>query len=126
MLDGVRVLVVDDEPDVRDLIAAVLDECGATVTTAESVAAALAALHKEVPDILITDIGMPDRDGYDLIRSVRALPVEQGGRVKAIALTAHGTLEDAQAAREAGFTVHLPKPAYPAEVVSLVARLAGR
>jgi CheY-like chemotaxis protein len=126
MLDGVHVLVVDDEPDVRELVAAILQECGAAVTTVASVEEALRALAGSLPDLLITDIGMPQRTGYDLIRELRALPEEKGGRLKAIALTAHGTQEDAQAVREAGFTVHLPKPAYPAEVVSLVARLVGR
>jgi CheY-like chemotaxis protein len=126
MLEGVRVLVVDDEDDVRELVAAILDECGAAVTMVSSAEAALAALRLEVPDLLITDIGMPERTGYDLIRAVRALPAEQGGELHAIALTAHGTYEDAELAREAGFTVHLPKPAYPAEMVSLVARLVGR
>ena len=126
MLDGIRVLVVDDEPDVRELVAAVLEECGAAVTTAASVETALALLSREIPDVLVTDIGMAERTGYDLIREVRALPPDKGGLMKAVALTAHSTLEDAEAAREAGFTVHLPKPAYPAEMVSLLARLVGR
>jgi CheY-like chemotaxis protein len=126
MLDGIRVLVVDDEPDVRELVAAVLDECGAVVTTAPSVEGALEALRQEIPDVLVTDIGMEDGTGYDLIRAVRALPADKGGLLKAVALTAHSTLEDAEAAREAGFNVHLPKPAYPAEMVSLLARLVGR
>src|SRR5262245_57023910 len=126
MLDGIRVLVVDDEPDVRELVAAVLEECGAMVTTASSVDKALAALRQEIPDVLVTDIGMAERTGYDLIRAVRALPPDKGGALKAVALTAHSTLEDAEAAMEAGFTVHLPKPAYPAEMVSLLARLVGR
>jgi len=126
MLSGIRVLAVDDEADVREVIAAILEECGATVEIVDSAQAALGALSHQVPDVLIADIGMPGEDGYSLIRKIRALPAAKGGAVGAVALTAHGTSEDAQRALDAGFTVHLPKPAYPAEIVSLVARLVGR
>src|SRR5687767_257178 len=91
-LEGVRVLAVDDEPDIREVLVRMLERCGAQVTAAASVAEALAEFARERPDVLIADIGMPVEDGYSLIRRVRALGPDGGGNVAAIALTAHGSL----------------------------------
>jgi len=120
---GLRVLVVDDEEDARALIAAVLEHAGATVRTASSAAEALAAIHAEVPDVLLSDIGMPGETGYDLIRRVRALPPSAGGQVPAGALTAYARDDDRRKALAAGFTMHVPKPIDPSELVAVVGAL---
>src|SRR5687768_13761543 len=125
-LDGLRILVVDDEPDARDLIAAVLQERGAVVYMAGSATEAVTVLQAERPDIILSDISMRDSDGYDLIRSVRALPADKGGRTPAAALTAYGRLEDRMKALSAGFQLHVAKPVDPAELVAVVASLGGR
>jgi PAS domain S-box-containing protein len=101
-LDGLRVLVVDDEQDTREMLKAGLGQCGAEVTAAGSAAEALEALVAGAPDVLISDIGMPGEDGYELIRKVRALPAEEGGKVPAIALTAYARVEDRMQALRAG------------------------
>ncbi len=125
-LDGLRVLVVDDEPDARALIAAFLEERGATVHAAASAAEAVAMVEDERPDVLLSDISMRDEDGYDLIRRIRALPADKGGRTQAAALTAYGRLEDRMKALSAGFQLHVAKPVDPAELVAVVASLGGR
>jgi CheY-like chemotaxis protein len=125
-LAGVRVLVVDDEADARELFAVTLSDCGAQVLSAASAAEALALLERERPDALLADIGMPEEDGYTLITKVRALPVERGGRTPAAALTAYARAEDRLRALSAGFQVHLAKPVQPAELIAVVANLAGR
>jgi PAS domain S-box-containing protein len=126
-LAGVRVLVVDDEPDARTLLRQLFEEHDAVVSTAASVAEAIAALQALRPDVLVSDIGMPDADGYTLIRRVRALPPEQGGRTPAIALTAYARAEDRVRAIAAGFQHHLSKPIEPAELLVIAASLtAGR
>jgi hypothetical protein len=124
-LDGLRVLVVDDEADARALLRRLLEECRATVRQAESAAAAMEQFRAEVPDVLISDIGMPGEDGYSLIKRVRALPAEQGGHVPAIALTAYARAEDRVRAVLAGFQAHIPKPLEPTELIATVASLAG-
>jgi CheY-like chemotaxis protein len=108
-LQGIRVLVVDDEADTRELICEVLKECGSEVIMSRSVAEALEALEQHKPDILISDLGMPDEDGYSLISKIRALPAEDRMRVL-----------------RSGFQFHLPKPVDSAELVTVVASLAGR
>ena len=108
-LDGLIILIVDDEPDTRELLRQGLEYCGATVRVAESAAEALKALANEVPDILISDIGMPNVDGYDLIRQVRTLQTEEGRRVAAIALTAYTRVEDRLHALRAGYDMHVPQ-----------------
>ncbi|MDQ6808480.1 MAG: PAS domain S-box protein [Verrucomicrobiota bacterium] len=125
-LEGAHVLVVDDEPDSRDLVKRILQECAATVQTAASAEEGLAALDREQPDVLISDIGMPGTDGYQFMRSVRALSEEKGGRIPAIALTAFARSEDRQRAMLAGFDMHVAKPVEPAELIAVVARLARR
>jgi CheY-like chemotaxis protein len=125
-LDGLKVLVVDDEPDTRDLLKVGIGQCGAEVTTAGSVQEALEAIERERPDLLISDIGMPEEDGYDLIRRVRTLPVESGGRVPAIALTAYARTEDRMQALRAGYQMHVTKPVEMAELVTVAASLVER
>jgi CheY-like chemotaxis protein len=125
-LDGVRVLVVDDEADTRELLTTILAQCGAEVTAAENARAALEALEQEPFDVLVSDIRMREEDGYDLIRSVRALDAERGGRIPALALTAYTRIEDRESALAAGFQQHAAKPIEPAELAAAVATLAGR
>ena len=125
-LHGLKVLVVDDEADTRELIGEVLRECGSEVITSRSAAEALEALQQHKPDILISDLGMPDEDGYSLISKIRALPTERGGQIPAAALTAYARAEDRMRVLRSGFQFHLPKPVDSAELVTVVASLAGR
>jgi PAS domain S-box-containing protein len=125
-LDGLKILVVDDEQDTQALLRTSLSQCGAEVTVAGSVSEAFAAIGAAVPDVLISDIGMPDEDGYELIQRLRALPLESGGKVPAIALTAYARAEDRLRALRAGFQMHVPKPVELAELVTVVASVAGR
>jgi signal transduction histidine kinase/CheY-like chemotaxis protein len=126
-LEGLRVLVVDDEPDTRRLLRTVLERCGTEVTTAASAAEALASFTQSKPDIIISDIGMPGEDGYELIGKLRAAEAGSGGgRTPAIALTAYARVEDRVRALNAGFQVHVPKPIEPVELLAVVASLAGR
>lgn len=125
-LDGLRVLVVDDEADARELLRAILERCGAEVTVVATVEAALEALDRSAPDVLVSDIGMTGQNGYDLIRKVRALAPDGGGRIPALALTAYAKLEDRERALSAGYQQHLAKPIEPAELAATVATLAGR
>jgi PAS domain S-box-containing protein len=125
-LDGLHVLVVDDEADARELVATVLQEAGATVIAVSSATSALTALPTVQPHVLISDIGMPDEDGYTLIRKVRGLSEEQGGRVPAVALTAYAREEDRRRALMMGFQTHVSKPVNPSDLVVVVASLVGR
>jgi PAS domain S-box-containing protein len=125
-LDGLRVLVVDDEQDTRDLLRAVLERCGSEVTTAASAAEALDTIEALRPDVLVSDLGMPGEDGYSLIAKIRALPLERGGQTPAAALTAYARVEDRLRVLRSGFQIHLPKPVEPVELVTVVANLAGR
>jgi PAS domain S-box-containing protein len=125
-LDGLFVLVVDDQEDTRVFITLVLERCGARVMSVGSAAEALSALQELRPDVLLSDIGMPGEDGYSLIKRVRALPAEQGGQTPAAALTAFARVEDRVKALRAGFQIHLPKPVEPMELASVIATLAGR
>jgi signal transduction histidine kinase/ActR/RegA family two-component response regulator len=125
-LDGLHVLVVDDEADALELLRAVFEGCGARVTAAGTASEALRALRDVRPDVLVSDIGMPDVDGYELIRRVRRLKPEEGGRTPAVALTAYAREEDRRKAVRAGFQTHLAKPAAPDELAEVVASLAGR
>jgi signal transduction histidine kinase/CheY-like chemotaxis protein len=125
-LSGIKVLVVDDEPDARDLIKRVLAECDAHVLAACSADEALMLVEAENPNVLVSDIGMPDVDGYELLRRVRALGPTRGGNVPAIALTAFARSEDRTRALHAGFLVHVSKPVEPSELVATVASVVGR
>ena len=125
-LEGLRLLVVDDEADTRMLLKAVLERCGASVTAVSSAGEALAALKETRPDVLISDLGMPEEDGYSLIKKVRALPAKDGGQTPSAALTAYARVEDRMKVLRAGFQIHIPKPVEPAELVAVVANLAGR
>ena len=124
-LDGLRVLVVDDEPDARDLLREVLEMCGSEVVTSGSAAEALAEIRSGGFNVLVSDIGMPGRDGYSLIEEVRSLTDAEGGRTPAIALTAYARVEDRIRALKAGFQAHLPKPVEPVELAAMVASLAN-
>jgi len=123
-LKGIRVLVVDDEPDARETLQQILEHCDAEVQTAGSAREALAALESWQPHVLISDIGMPGEDGYSLIRRVRELPPERGGRTPAAALTAFARGEDRRRALHAGFQMHVSKPVEVQELAAVVANLA--
>ena len=123
---GVKVLVVDDEPDARALIKRLLDDCGAEVITAASAAEALDRVRTERPHVLVSDVGMPGEDGYSLIRRVRALGAEHGGNVPAVALTAYARSEDRTRSILAGFQMHVAKPIEASELIAVVATLAER
>ena len=125
-LDGLRVLVVEDEPDSRELIEVVLKGRGALVVSVGSAVEALAEMERRQFDVLVSDIGMPMMDGYALIRKIRQLPEGRGGRIPAAALTAYAGVEDREHALSAGYQIHLPKPVEPAELTAVVANLAGR
>ncbi|HXG90381.1 MAG TPA: PAS domain S-box protein [Vicinamibacterales bacterium] len=125
-LAGLTVLVVDDQPDARHLIKRVLEEYAATVLIASSADEAMEILETNTPDVLISDIGMPVADGFELLKRVRALSDSRGGKIAAIALTAFARSEDRTRALRAGFLVHVAKPVDPAELVATVASVAGR
>jgi hypothetical protein len=125
-LKGLKVLLVDDEQMVREMVGTLLESREARVVSVGSAREALVALARELPDVLVSDIGMPVEDGYSLIRQVRSLPAESGGRVPALALTAHARVEDRTRALLAGFHMHLPKPVVQHELLACIATLAGR
>jgi PAS domain S-box-containing protein len=125
-LDGVRVLVVEDEPDSRAMVVKALKACGAVVASAANAAEAMAAIQQSKPDVMVCDVGIPDEDGYSFIRRVRALDAEHGGLIPAVALTGYAGLEDRRKALAAGFQMHLAKPVTLTELSSVVGNLAGR
>jgi len=124
-LQGVRVLIVDDEVDTRKLLVFILEEYGASVRAVASAGEALEAFALKQPDILLSDIGMPETDGYSLIRTIRSLPPEQGGQIPAIALTAYAGETDHQQILKAGFQRHVTKPVEPAQLAAVIADLVG-
>jgi PAS domain S-box-containing protein len=124
-LSGIRVLAVDDDVDARDLVVFLLEDCGASVTAVANAGDALKVLTQSVPDVLLSDIGMPDTDGYMLLRQVRALPPEQGGLVPAIALTAYAGEIDYQQALAAGFQRHICKPLDPDKLLQAMLDVLG-
>lgn len=124
-LKGVRVLVVDDEPDARELIKRILVECHAEVGLADGAKRALEILPVLNPDVIVSDIGMPDQDGYELIRQIRTLPPSAGGRTPAVAVTAFARSEDRTRAMLSGFQVHIAKPIEPQELLATVASLVA-
>jgi CheY-like chemotaxis protein len=123
-LAGIKVLVVDDEADARDLVEFVLLQAEAEVVTAATAAEAMALIKSAAPDVIVSDIGMPDCDGYTFISEVRRLKPESGGRVPAIALTAFARSEDRTRAMLAGYQAHLAKPIEPQELVASIKSLA--
>jgi PAS domain S-box-containing protein len=125
LLSGVRVLVVDDEADARDLIATVLMEAGAEVETASSAAEGFELFKRFRPDVLVSDIGMPDEDGFSFIRRIRALSLNERSRIPALALTAFARESDRSQALRSGFTAHVGKPVEPEVLTSAVSNLAA-
>ncbi|MFZ0062087.1 MAG: response regulator, partial [Pyrinomonadaceae bacterium] len=124
-LAGLKVLVVDDEADACELISSLLTRCGAEVTPARSASEALRLLKQVHPDVMVSDIGMPFEDGYELMRNVRALSEENGGKVPAVALTAYARPEDRMRALRAGYQMHVSKPIELTELVTIVASLGN-
>jgi PAS domain S-box-containing protein len=123
VLSGVRVLVVDDDEDSRDFLVFALEEAGAVLAAASSASDALEQIATFQPAVIVSDIGMPDQDGYSLIRQIRELPYDQGGAIPAIALTAYAGDADKKAAIAAGFQTHLPKPVAPDDIVNAIIEL---
>jgi CheY-like chemotaxis protein len=126
LLAGVRILVVDDEPDSREVVAAVLTEYGAKTSISASGDDALVKVESFKPDVIVADIGMPGEDGYSMMRKIRNSPVDQARLTPAIALTAFAGDGNRQRAIDAGYQKHISKPAEPEELALAVARLAGR
>ncbi len=126
LLDGVTVLVVDDDQDARELVGLVLKECHAKAILASTAAEALDLLKRHRPHVILSDIGMPGEDGYEFMQQVRSLPVSEGGDTPAAALTAFARSEDRRRALLAGYQSHVAKPVEPAELVTVVASLAGK
>jgi len=124
VLQGIRVLVVDDDADTCELLTTVLGHYGAEVTATSSVVEAMAAVERRWPEVLVSDIAMPGEDGYSLVRRVRALERERGQHLPALALTAHARASDTEQAYLAGFEAHVPKPVEPAALARVIARLA--
>jgi PAS domain S-box-containing protein len=124
-LDGLKILVVDDEPDARELLEAVLADAGCVVRTASSAADGFSAFREFAPDLLVSDLGMPDEDGYSLMRRIRALPHEEGGDVPSVALTAYTHASDRTNALKAGFTTHIAKPVRTDDLLAALQNLAA-
>jgi PAS domain S-box-containing protein len=125
-LSNVRILVIDDEPDALEMIQRVLSDTGATVATAASGREALAAIDRQSPDVLVSDIGMPGMDGYELMRGVRAFQNKSGVRFPTVALTAFARSEDRTRALLAGFAAHVAKPVEAPELIATIAAVTGR
>ena len=122
-LSGIRVLVVDDDLDTLEMLKVILQNRGAEVVTAASAADALKALGRSRPDALVSDLAMPEQNGYELIQRIRQRGPERGGNIPAVALTAYARIEDRVRALKAGFQMYVPKPVDPNELVTLVANL---
>jgi signal transduction histidine kinase/ActR/RegA family two-component response regulator len=125
-IDGVRVLVLDDQADAREMLKRVLQNANADVTTAGTATEALDLVPLIRPDVIVSDIAMPDQDGYAFIRQLRSTPVGEGGQTPSIALTAYAREEDRQLAARAGFQAHVAKPVEPHVIIAAIARLAPR
>ena len=127
MLEGVSVMVVDDEPDTREMLRIMIGQLGAEVRACASSEEAMRLLSEWQPDVIVSDIEMPGEDGYELIRKVRRSEANRGnGKVPAVALTAYGRVEDRMRALSAGYQMHIAKPAEPAELAMVIASLAAR
>jgi len=125
-LQDVRILVVEDDQDTRELLTMVLNRCGAKVTAVGSAKEGLDLIRKEVPDLLVSDIGMTGENGYELIKKIRSLPADEGGHVPAIALTAYAGAADRRRALLSGFQTHLSKPVEPDELLAVVSSLSAQ
>ena len=125
-LEGIRVLLVEDDEDSRKLLDLLLTKQGAKLTSTSSAAEALNAFGRMLPDIVVSDLGMAEQDGYELIRKVRALPGEGGGLTPAIALSGYATRKDRERALAAGYQLHLAKPVEPAELIAAIASLCPK
>ena len=125
-LDGLHVLLVEDDDDSRKLLGTMLKRYGARVTSTKSAKEALQVFEGELPDLLISDIGMPDEDGYELIRKLRSAPPDRGGLVPAIALTGYASRKDRERALTAGYQQHIAKPIEQADMIAAIAALVGR
>ena len=126
MLEGLRLVIVDDQHDTLEMLKTSLAGLGASVTGAATAREALKMIIETLPHVLVSDLGMPEEDGYELIRKVRELAPELGGLMPAIALTAYARAEDRKQALEAGFQIHMTKPVEPVELAVVIAGLAGR
>ena len=124
-LDGIHILVVEDDDDARELLVRVLAPSKARVSAAADALEAFAIFERDRPDVLVSDIGLPGEDGHALIRKVRALAPECGGKAPAVALTAYARVEDRTKALLAGFNIHVPKPVEPAELMAVLASLCA-
>lgn len=123
-LQGIRVLVVEDEEDAREFVGALLESRGASVRLTGSAAEAYVSLNETLPDVIVSDIGMPDEDGYAFVRRLRTFPRERGGGTPIVALTAYTSANDRRRALEAGYDHHLPKPVDTEELIRVLDRLA--
>jgi CheY-like chemotaxis protein len=125
-LQGLRVLLIEDDEDTRDVVRRLLETAGAEVTAAGSAPEGMDLLRAQRPDLLLVDIAMPGEDGLSFMRRVRSLPAQDGGQTPAAALTARAVLEDRLESLRAGFQAHMAKPVPPAELIEVMAMLAGR
>jgi light-regulated signal transduction histidine kinase (bacteriophytochrome) len=125
-LTDVRVLVVDDDPDQSDMLGLLLQAAGATTQVAYTATAALAAFHSFRPEVVVSDVSLPDKDGFTFMRELRALGSEEGGWIPAVSISGHADPEHAREAILAGFQLHLPKPIDPPDLIARLARLVGR
>src|SRR5262249_41890564 len=124
-VEGMRILVVDDESETRDLLRFVLEQCRVHVTTAASAAEAFDAVRSGTFDMLVSDVGMPVEDGYSLVRRIRVLSPSEGGAIPALALTAYARSEDRTQALRSGFDMHMTKPIDPSELMVIIDRLVS-
>jgi CheY-like chemotaxis protein len=125
-LDGLHVLLVEDDDDTRKLLGTMLKRYGARVTSTKSAKEALSVFEDDLPDVLVSDIGMPDEDGYEFIRKLRSAPPEKGGLIPAIALTGYAGRKDRERALAAGYHQHLAKPIEQSDMIAAIAALVGR
>jgi len=125
-LEGLRVLLVDDEPEARMVVGTIIRRAGAEVRACASAGEGLTELSNWLPDVILSDIAMPREDGYSFISKIRSLPREEGGATPAAALTAYAREEDRVQALAAGFQMHVAKPIEPNDLITIVARLGGR
>jgi CheY-like chemotaxis protein len=125
-LSGVHVLIIDDDPEARDLIGTVLRYCGALVSTAASAAEGLETLQRVLPEIIVCDIAMPNQDGYWFVRALRSRGPEAGGGLPVIAITAHGATHGPDRTLPAGFQAHIRKPVDPWELCRVVAAMTRK